>query len=304
MTTPKVVRPIASSSLVALETALEQGHDVQAKVEDCVDDLSAANALLKVKFTGGLTALPDEQTLREGEAIELKVQECADDLTDVTDNLAEGLVELKKVADDLDVSRDALAESKTALVASRRAERASSWKAMHDVRTGLPNRALFDDRLTQALASAERHSHSLAVMFFDLNRFKTINDTHGHSAGDAALKAVAERLMRHARQEDAVCRNGGDEFLYLLINPQGRKNVERIARFLLDAIVCPIDIGTLSIIITPSIGIAIYPDHGNSAEMLIKNADAAMFLAKARGSGCEVFDAVLAISGEPQPLAV
>jgi diguanylate cyclase (GGDEF)-like protein len=294
----KIERQKAPPSHLAFETALEQGHDVQAKVEECADDLSSANALLKVKVSGGKTAILDEQTLKDGEAIEVKVQECADELTQVTDKLEEGLGELKKVADELGASQDALAESETALVASQRAEKAASWKAMHDVKTGMPNRALFDDRLEQALAGAERHKHSLAVMFFDLNRFKSINDTYGHSAGDAALTAVAERLLRHARQEDTVCRNGGDEFLYLLIKPQGRENVERIARFLLEAIVRPITVGKLSLIITPSIGISLYPDHGTSAEMLIENAGAAMYLAKQRDSSCEVFNSADALIGK------
>jgi len=298
MATSKIEREKPSTSHLAFETALEQGHDVQAKVEECVDDLSSANALLKVKVSGGKTAILDEQTLKDGEAIEIKVQECADDLSQVTDKLEEGLCDLKQVADELDASQGALAQSEHALIASRRAEKDASWRAMHDVKTGMPNRALFDDRLEQALAGAQRHKHSLAVMFFDLDRFKSINDTYGHGAGDAALAGVAERLLRHARQEDTVCRNGGDEFLYLLIKPQGRENVERIARFLLEAISRPIAVGKLSIVITPSIGISMYPDHGTSAQMLIANADAAMYSAKERGSGCEVFSGVVASRGK------
>ncbi len=87
-------------------------------------------------------------------------------------------------------------------------------RTLHDSTTGLPNRDLFDDRLTHAIALAKRHTWVLAVMFLDLDRFKYINDTHGHAVGDAVLKEVAKRLLRHARDEDTVCRNGGDEFLY------------------------------------------------------------------------------------------
>jgi len=293
MARSKIERYKAFPSHLAFETALEKGHHVQAKVEECADDLSSANALLKIKISGGRTAVLDEQTLRDGQAIEIKVQECADDLTQVTDKLEEGLVELKTIAGELDASQGALAESEAALVASQRAEKDASWKAMHDVKSGMPNRTLFDDRLEQALAGAERHNHSLAVMFFDLNRFKSINDMFGRSAGDAALTTVSERLLRHARQEDTVCRNSVDEFLYLLIKPKRRENVERIARSLLEAIVRPIPVGKLSIVITPSIGISMYPNHGTSAEMLIENASTAMYLAKERGSGCEVFNGVV-----------
>ena len=94
---------------------------------------------------------------------------------------------------------------------------------MHDATTGLPNRALFDYRLAHAIALAERHDWTLAVMFLDLDRFKSTNDTYGHDVGDLGLKEVSQRLLQHARDEDAVCRNGGDEFLYLLMNPKAAR---------------------------------------------------------------------------------
>src|ERR1022692_878237 len=138
--------------------------------------------------------------------------------------------------------------------------------ALHDSMTGLPNRDLFDDRLVHAIALAKRHDWTLAVMFLDLDRFKFINDTHGHAAGDWALKEVAKRLLQHSRDEDTVCRNGGDEFLYLLMNPQGSENIERIASTLLKTIGQPIDMGDLQPVIKASIGIAIYPENGTTGE--------------------------------------
>jgi diguanylate cyclase (GGDEF)-like protein len=158
-------------------------------------------------------------------------------------------------------------------------------KALHDSTTGLPNRDLFNDRLTHAIAMAKRHAWTLAVMFLDLDRFKYINDTHGHAVGDAVLKEVAKRLFGHARDEDTVCRNGGDEFLYLLINPQGSENIRRIADALLQTIAQPIDLGDLKPIIETSIGIAVYPDDGTTGEQLIRNADSAMYRAKESVSG-------------------
>jgi diguanylate cyclase (GGDEF)-like protein len=153
-------------------------------------------------------------------------------------------------------------------------------RTLHDSTTGLPNRDLFDDRLMQAIALAKRHTWTLAVMFLDLDRFKSINDTHGHAAGDRVLKEVARRLLQHTRDEDTVCRNGGDEFLYLLMNPQGGANIERIADTLLKAIGHPIDLGDLQPVVEASIGIAIYPENGVTGEQLIRNADIAMYLAK------------------------
>jgi two-component system cell cycle response regulator len=162
-------------------------------------------------------------------------------------------------------------------------------KALHDSTTGLPNRDLFNDRLTHAIAMAKRHAWTLAVMFLDLDRFKYINDTHGHAVGDRVLKEVAKRLLGHTRDEDTVCRNGGDEFLYLLINPQGSENIRRIADTLLQSIAQPIDVGDLKPIIKASIGIAVYPDDGTTGEQLIRNADTAMYRAKERVSGLIFF---------------
>ncbi len=162
-------------------------------------------------------------------------------------------------------------------------------RTLHDSTTGLPNRDLFDDRLTHAIALAKRHTWVLAVMFLDLDRFKYINDTHGHAVGDAVLKEVAKRLLRHARDEDTVCRNGGDEFLYLLINPQGRESIERISDALLKTIGLPIDVGDLQPVIKASIGIAVYPENGITGEQLIRNADSAMYRAKKTMVGCVFF---------------
>jgi diguanylate cyclase (GGDEF)-like protein len=165
-------------------------------------------------------------------------------------------------------------------------------RTLHDSTTGLPNRNLFDDRLTHAIALAKRHTWMLAVMFLDLDRFKSINDTHGHAVGDGVLKEIAKRLLQHTRDEDTVCRNGGDEFLYLLMNPQGSENVERIAGALLKTIGQPIDMGDLQLAIKASIGIAVYPENGTTGEQLIRNADTAMYRAKKTMIGCVFFNAL------------
>jgi two-component system cell cycle response regulator len=165
-------------------------------------------------------------------------------------------------------------------------------RTLHDTTTGLPNRTLFNDRLMQAIALATRHTWTLAVMFLDLDRFKRINDTHGHAVGDGVLKEVAKRLSQHARAEDTVCRNGGDEFLYLLMNPGGDENIEGIAGNLLKIIGQPIDMGDLQPVINASIGIAVYPGDGTSEEQLIRNADTAMYRAKKAGVGCVFFHAL------------
>jgi two-component system cell cycle response regulator len=163
-------------------------------------------------------------------------------------------------------------------------------RTLHDSTTGLPNRDLFDDRLAHAIALAKRHTWMLAVMFLDLDRFKSVNDTHGHTVGDRVLKEVAKRLLQNARDEDTVCRNGGDEFLYLLMNPQSYENIERIAGALLKTIGQPIAVGDLQFVVTASIGIAVYPAGGASGEQLIRNADVAMYRAKKHSSGFIFFE--------------
>jgi diguanylate cyclase (GGDEF)-like protein len=278
-TTPPVDQP------AALAQALEQSQDVKAKVEACADDLGAANDIVKQKIAEGATTLSAHKALADTERVESKVQECADDLHEVNETLAQGIDDLKHTELALSKSRNALADTEAALATAQEAEKEARLRAMHDSTTGLPNRELFDDRLAHAIALAERHNWTLAVMFLDLDRFKTINDTHGHAVGDRVLKEVAKRLSQHARDEDTVCRNGGDEFLYLLINPQGSENIERIAGVVLKDIAQPIDIGDLQLVIKSSIGIAVYPDNGPTGEQLIRSADAAMYRAKRQGLG-------------------
>ena len=272
--------PVPPVAAAALEQALEQSHEVKAKVEACAENLAQANEGAKRTIAAGATTLPARQTLDHNEAVETKVQECAEDLDSVTKTLAQGIDELKVVEVALASSRTALAETTASLASALASEERASLRALHDHATGLPNRALFDDRLSQALALADRHGWTVAVMFLDLDRFKNVNDVHGHAAGDVVLKEVAKRLAQDARDEDTVCRNGGDEFLYLLMNPQGRDNVERIAAAVIQNLARAILVGEKQLTVRPSIGIAIYPDGGVDGDTLIQNADAAMYRAK------------------------
>ena len=187
-------------------------------------------------------------------------------------------------------SRIDLANSAAALSMAQRHAREAQVRALHDSLTGLPNRELFDDRLTHAIALAHRHDWTLAVMFLDLDQFKSINDAHGHATGDAVLKTIAGRLRQHVRDEDTVCRNGGDEFLYLLMNPRGKGNIAHVAESVLRRIAQPVAVGLLEFVIKPSIGIAIYPEHGTGGDQLITNADTAMYSAKKRSRGVAFFD--------------
>jgi diguanylate cyclase (GGDEF)-like protein/PAS domain S-box-containing protein len=164
----------------------------------------------------------------------------------------------------------------------RRAEEQIEYQAYHDALTGLPNRSLFRDRLTMALAHAKRQESSLAVMFLDLDRFKYVNDTLGHSLGDELLKHIAERLRAVLREEDTVARMGGDEFTVLATDVQA-EDAAKIAQKLLEAVVHPLQVEGHELFLTTSIGIAMYPQDGDTAELLLKNADSAMYRAKEIG---------------------
>jgi diguanylate cyclase (GGDEF)-like protein/PAS domain S-box-containing protein len=155
--------------------------------------------------------------------------------------------------------------------------------AYYDVLTGLPNRILLRDRLSNALAAARRHKHKVAILFFDLDAFKTANDSLGHSVGDLLLHGVAERLKRCAREEDTVARLGGDEFLVVLTHVNDISEAAVSAERFMDALTARFVIQGHSLSIGCSLGISIFPEHGADSETLIKHADAAMYSAKEGG---------------------
>lgn len=281
----------------ALEQALEQSHDVKAKVEACAEDLALKNEAVQQEIVNGATTLPADQALQDNQVVEATVQECADDLEEVTATLARGIADIKQVEIALNRSRAALAEAETALLTAQEDERHATLRALHDPATGLPNRVLFDDRVTQGISLAERHGLSLAVMFLDLDRFKSINDDHGHAAGDIVLREVANRLSQHARDEDTVCRSGGDEFLYLLVNPKSTADVERKAIAVLGDIAQPIEVGGRGLVIRASIGVALYPENGATVDQLVQNADTAMYRAKNGTCGYVLYGSAWATPG-------
>ncbi|MBN9391747.1 MAG: EAL domain-containing protein [Chloroflexi bacterium] len=158
-----------------------------------------------------------------------------------------------------------------------------NYQAHFDSLTGLPNRMLFEDRLDHSLAVAQRNRQKLAVLFVDLDRFKVINDTLGHHTGDMVLQEVAQRLQGCIRHSDTVARLGGDEFTLILTELKGLFNAERVAQKLMAALEPPIQLPDQSLHITPSIGISLYPDDGETAQELLSNADRAMYRAKLQG---------------------
>src|ERR1017187_10390 len=163
------------------------------------------------------------------------------------------------------------------------AEERVQYLAYYDALTGLPNRTLLQDRLTKALASARRPKDKVALLFLDLDRFKTINDSLGHSVGDLVLKQVAERLMKWAREQDTVARVGGDEFLIVLTSVKDIPDAAVAAERLMNTMTAAYVVQGHSLGISCSLGISIFPEHGADSETLIKDADAAMYCAKENG---------------------
>ncbi|PKL94327.1 MAG: sensor domain-containing diguanylate cyclase, partial [Gammaproteobacteria bacterium HGW-Gammaproteobacteria-9] len=155
--------------------------------------------------------------------------------------------------------------------------------AQHDFLTQLPNRMLLDDRIAQGIEQAKRHSRALALIFVDLDNFKTINDSLGHTVGDRLLKSVADRLQSCVRSSDTVSRTGGDEFIVLLTEVQGERNAAGTAKKILQAMALEHDIENLALTITCSLGISLYPRDGQSSDVLVCHADRAMYQAKQAG---------------------
>ena len=166
----------------------------------------------------------------------------------------------------------------------KRAEQELRYLANYDTLTGLPNRALLGERLGAAVISARRGGHKVGLLFLDLDRFKHVNDSLGHTAGDRTLKAAGARLRQCVRENDVVARLGGDEFTVVLEDLADTHGAEEMAQRLIRAFAKPLPItGTQETVISPSIGIALYPDHGHTPADLLKCADTAMYQAKASG---------------------
>ena len=155
--------------------------------------------------------------------------------------------------------------------------------AYHDFLTGLPNRKIFSDRLDIALAQAQRNQKKVGIAMLDLDNFKDVNDTLGHATGDLFLKAMAERLSAELREGDTVARFGGDEFMLILPDLKVIEDAIQIAQKIVDSFCEPFLVDTHQLVVTTSIGIAVYPDDGTDEGILLKNADIAMYQAKQAG---------------------
>ncbi|MGG7054073.1 EAL domain-containing protein [Nitrosomonas sp. ANs5] len=165
----------------------------------------------------------------------------------------------------------------------KQVEQRVNYMANHDVLTGLPNRLLLQDRISQAIAHCRRNHRKMAVLFLDLDHFKVINDSLGHSVGDLLLKEVAARLLLSIREEDTVARQGGDEFIIILPSIHADQDVEIVIQKILRVLAQPYHIDGKELSIGASVGVSVFPEHGSDADTLMKRSDIAMYYAKSTG---------------------
>jgi diguanylate cyclase (GGDEF)-like protein/PAS domain S-box-containing protein len=165
----------------------------------------------------------------------------------------------------------------------KRSEAEIAYRANYDTLTGLPNRTLLAERLNQAIKQARRETTRVALLFIDLDMFKQVNDTLGHAIGDVLLQAVAERMRQCVRETDTIARQGGDEFVVLLVDIEGSPAAGTVAEKIISLLGAPFDLGGNTVHIGASIGITLFPDDGPDVETLFRNADVAMYRAKNAG---------------------
>ncbi len=258
-----------------LTDMLSQSEHIQGLLQQSAAAVTAANAGMQQSFSNSMP-LPE-------------VRQALDHNAAATRHLRDAVERLTALNRELQGEIRARALLEYQLAAAFEQEEGSRNAALHDHLTGLSNRVLFYDRLEHGIAQATRHGWILAVMFLDLNKFKSINDIHGHEAGDAVLKAIALRLTRTMRHEDTVSRHGGDEFLCLIAPLHEQEHIQMIAVKILAAIRAPCEVsgrdGVVNLQISGSIGISAFPKDGASAAELIRRADDAMYVAKENESG-------------------
>lgn len=255
----------------SLTQVLEDSELVNGMVKESAAELASVNLVLNEEFSNR-SRLPEvEMALEKSEAVEIKVQDASDKLSEVNRALEHEIQERHLMEQDL---AEVMEQQKQTLHAS-----------LHDALTGLPNRVLFMDRLEHGIEQAKRHDWTLAVMFLDLDKFKAINDTHGHAVGDAVLLTVANRLRETTRNDDTISRHGGDEFLYLLMEIDDVQDAATVANKIIKAVQVPCEVSVGELKVNTSIGISIYPKDGTTVEALIMSADAAMYRAKQNKSG-------------------
>jgi len=264
----------------SLERVISKNEKIKETVKQAANELTSVNEILKQGKDVKIPVQIIKEAITQNKEVELKVAKAAGDLHQVNSELAKEVAERLAIETELSDMKDDLADVRDDLSKSQAKEEESRKSALHDALTGLPNRLLFEERLDHGLIQAKRHGWKLAVLFMDIDNFKDINDSYGHDLGDKVLLEVAKRLQSATRREDTVSRWGGDEFVCLLLGVKQEADVVRPAESIVKRISEAFTFKGTVLSIKVSIGIAIYPADGETADILFKNADTAMYKAK------------------------
>jgi len=266
-----------SAKKASLERALKINEKIKKNLKKAASELTLVNEVLNQEK---VPVQVMKQALTQNEDVEQKVEKAAGDLHLVNVKLAKEMTERIAIESELANTKTDLAEVRDDLLKSQVKEEEAHQIALQDALTGLPNRVSFEQRLDHGLIQAKRHGWGLAVLFIDIDKFKSINDSYGHDLGDKVLLMVANRLQSSVRDEDMVSRWGGDEFVCLLLKVKQEADVTRLAEKMINRIAEAFEFNGTVLSIKASIGIAIYPADGETADLLFKNADTAMYKAK------------------------
>ncbi|MDR6984127.1 diguanylate cyclase (GGDEF)-like protein [Rheinheimera pacifica] len=277
-TKSKVLRKKRSGKRVSLYGVLKENEGIKKEISVAADELNSVNDVLK---QGKTSVSVIQQALKKNEDAENIVAKAAEDLKRVNIKLSNEIAMRIGIESELDDAKTDLAAVRDDLVQAQVTEKEARQRALTDKLTGLPNRTSFDQALTHGLVQAKRHSWSLAVLFIDVDKFKNINDAHGHDVGDQVLLEVANRLKAFIREGDMVSRWGGDEFVCLLLEVKQQSDVRNLAQQLVMRVAEDFILDGQTLHIHISIGIAIAPQDGETAAILFKHADTAMYKAKA-----------------------
>ncbi len=245
---------------------------------------------------------PGSRQSTNGATAPARLCDCLNLLEYLQETLQQEFLRIEKVERDARTHQTDLARIRSALVGTRNAARQARHDSMHDELTGLPNRTHFLRQLNQSLADSDPSRPALAVVFIDLDGFKSVNDTNGHLIGDAFLRITATRLARMVRTEDTMSRFGGDEFVCLIRNA-GRDQLAHLADKLRTAISQPVRIDTLALAVNPSIGISVFPENGTTADQLLSSADEAMYHAKRNTLGIVFHDSPNTVNASSPSMA-
>ena len=273
----KDLKKNASAKKASLGGVLKKNEKIKETVKEAATELTSVNEVLKQEK---VPVQVIENALIQNEGVEHKVAKAAEDLKLVNAKLAKELAERIVLESELADTKTNLAEVRDDLSKSQVKEEEAQQIALQDALTGLPNRVSFEQRLDHGLIQAKRHGWGLAILFIDIDNFKSINDSHGHDLGDQVLLMVANRLQSSVRDEDMISRWGGDEFVCLLLEVRQEADVTRLAKKMINRIAETCEFNGTTLSIRACIGIAIYPADGETADILFKNADTAMYKAK------------------------